>query len=61
MDLLVQRWDEKLREGRPEVAETVRRHIVEILSLADPDMLELMRSRAVEQEVVDLLDEPTPR
>jgi hypothetical protein len=61
VDLLVQRLDEKLREWRPEVAASVRRHLVEIISLADQDALDLMRSRAVEQEVLDLLDEPAPR
>ena len=32
--------------------------ILDIIDLADEDMLDIMRSRAVEQEVLDLLDEP---
>ena len=32
--------------------------ILDIIDLADEDVLDIMRSRAVEQEVLDLLDEP---
>jgi len=31
------------------------------MDLADQDVLDLMRPRATEQEVLDLLDEPTIR
>lgn len=58
MDVLVERLDKKLREWQPEVAEQVRQRIAEIMDLADQDVLDVMRSRAVEQEVLDLLDEP---
>jgi hypothetical protein len=61
VDVLVERLSEKLREWRPEIAEIVREHVVEIINLADQDVLDLMRSRTVEQEVLDLLDEPAPR
>ena len=33
---------------------------MEDLHLADRDALDLIRSRVVEQEVLDLIDEPTP-
>ena len=58
MDMLVERLDAKLREWEPNIAATVRERISEIIDLADRDALDIMRSRAVEQEVLDLLDEP---
>lgn len=61
MDTLVEKFDARLREWRPEIAEQVRQHVAEIIELADLDALEVMRSRAVEQEVLDQLDEPAPR
>lgn len=61
MDMLVETLDAKLREWEPNIAETVRERILEIIELADQDALEIMRSRAVEQEVLDLLDEPVSR
>ena len=61
MDLLAERLDAKLREWEPSVAATVREQISEIIDLADQDVLDIMRSRAVEQEVLDILDEPTSR
>ena len=35
--------------------------ISEVINAADEDALDLMRSRAVEQEVLDSLDEPASR
>jgi len=58
MDMLVERLDAKLREWEPNIAATVRERILEIIDLAVRDALEIMRSRAVEQEVLDILDEP---
>ena len=58
MDALAERLDAKLREGEPNIAATVREQISEIIDLADQDALDIMQSRAVEQGVLDLLDEP---
>jgi hypothetical protein len=58
MGVLAERLDAKLREWKPEIAEQVRQHVAEIIDLADQGALDVMRSRAVEQEVLDLLDEP---
>ena len=58
MDILAERLDEKLRQWNPEIAEQVRQRIAEIIELADQDALDMMRSRAVEQEILDLLDAP---
>jgi len=61
MDALAERLDAKLRQWKADTAEQVRHRVTEIIDLADQDALDVMRSRAVEQEVLDLLDEPTTR
>lgn len=61
MDVLVERLDAKLREWEPNIAATVRERILEIIDLADQNALDIMRSRAVEQEVLDILDKSIPR
>jgi hypothetical protein len=61
MDALVEKLDAKLREWTPEMAAQVRQCVAEVIELADNDVLDLMRSRAIEQEVLDLLDEPPSR
>jgi hypothetical protein len=57
MDTLAERLDAKLRAWKPEVARQVRRRITEIIEAADQDALDLLRSRVVEQEVLDILDD----
>jgi hypothetical protein len=61
MEALLETLDVKLREWRPETADQVRERVTEIIALADQDGLDLMRSRAREQEVLDILDEPATR
>ena len=61
MDALEEQLDAKLREWAPETAAQVRQRVTEIMALADQDLLDVMRSRAIEQEVLDLLDAPVPR
>jgi len=61
VDALVERLDAKLREWKPETAAQVRERVTEVIDLADQDVLDLMRSRAVEQEVLVILDEPATR
>ncbi|MBV9038869.1 MAG: hypothetical protein JO182_30570 [Acidobacteriaceae bacterium] len=58
MDALLEKLDIKLREWKPETAEDVRQRVGEIIDLADQNALDLLRSRSVEQEVLDLLDQP---
>ena len=58
MDVLTQCLDKKLHEWNPDVADQVRQYIQEIMELADQDALDILRSRGVEQEVLDILDEP---
>ncbi len=61
MDILAKRLDQKLQEWNPEIAKQVRRQVVELIKLADQDLLDIVRSRDVEQEVLDLLDEDKTR
>jgi hypothetical protein len=61
MEALAERLDAKLHEWGPDTAEEVRQRVAEIIDLADQDAVDVMRSQAVEQEVLDLLDEPATR
>jgi hypothetical protein len=61
MDALAEQLDAKLREWTPEIAAQVRQRVAEIIELADQGVLDIIRSRAVEQEVLGLLDAPAPR
>jgi hypothetical protein len=58
---MLEKLDAKLKEWKPETAAEVRNRLAEMMALADQDALDLMRSRAIEQEVLDMLDEPTAR
>ncbi|HXS97833.1 MAG TPA: hypothetical protein VN736_24710 [Candidatus Limnocylindrales bacterium] len=58
MDALAEKLDARLREWKPETAAEAReQRIAEVIELADHDVLDVARSRAAEQEVLDLLDE----
>ena len=61
MDTLAERLDARLREWKPETAAEARERITEVIELADHDTLDVARSRAAEQEVLDLLDESPAR
>ena len=61
MDTLAEKLDTKLHEWVPETADQVRRMVLQIIECADQNMLDIVRSRPVEQEVLDLIDEPTLR
>ena len=61
MDALIEKLDTRLRQWKPETASQVRQFVAEIIDVADQDVLDLMRSRTAEQEVLDLLDEPASR
>ena len=61
VDALVEKLDSRLREWKPETAAEARERINEVIELADHDVLDIARSRAAEQEVLDLLDEPPTR
>jgi hypothetical protein len=61
MDVLIETLNAKLREWKPETAAQVRERVTEIIGMADQDALDLLRSRAIEQDVLDILDAPAPR
>jgi hypothetical protein len=61
MEALLEKLDMKLRGWRPETATKVRQILAELIDLAADDALDVVGSRAVEQEVLDLIDEPMPR
>jgi hypothetical protein len=61
MDALLETLDSKLREWTPSTAVQVRLALAELIESADQNVLDLARSRAVEQEVMDLIDAPPPR
>ncbi len=60
MDALAEKLDTKLRLWKPETAARVGERVIEVIELADEDVLDVMHSRAREQEVLDLLDEQSP-
>ena len=61
MDALAGKLDAKLQVWKPETAAQVRERVTEFIALADDDVLDVMRSRAREQEVLDILDGPPAR
>ena len=56
MDTLAEKLNNKLQNWEPHIAQEVRESIAEIIELADNDALDIIRSRAVEQKVLDILD-----
>ena len=61
VDTLAEKPDARLRAWKPETAAEARERIAEVIELADHDVLDGARSRAAEQDVLDLLDEPATR
>jgi hypothetical protein len=61
MDAVVEDLNAKLLQWRPELADQVRQTVSEIIEMADYGGLDILPSRTVEQNVLDLLDEPTTR
>lgn len=58
MDALIEELNAKLSYWQPAIADQVRHCILEIMEMADQDVLDILKTRTVEQEVLDLLDEP---
>jgi hypothetical protein len=61
VDAIAEKLDTKLSKWKPETSKEVRALVSDVIDAADNDALDLLRSRAVEQEVLDQLDEPTSR
>ena len=56
MIAIAETLDKHAETWEPEVASLVAELIGEIIELADADALDILPSRAVQQEVLDLLD-----
>lgn len=61
VDAIAEKLDIKLSEWKPEISQEVRTLVSEVIDAADNDALDVTRSRVVEQEVLDQLDEPASR
>jgi len=61
MDAIAEKLDTKLGTWKPEISKEVRALVSQVIEAADNDALDMMRSRTVEQEVLDQLDEPASR
>jgi hypothetical protein len=61
VDAIAEKLDVKLSTWKPEISREVRAVVSDVIEAADNDALDVLRSRAVEQEVLDQLDEPTTR
>jgi hypothetical protein len=61
VDAVAEKLDIRLSKWKPEISKEVRALVSEVIDAADNDALDLMRSRAAEQEVLDQLDESTSR
>ena len=61
VDSIAEKLDTKLSMWKPEVSREVRAVIADVIDAADNDALDVLRSRAIEQEVLDQLDEPPSR
>ena len=57
MSNVVMELDEKMKSWAPATCQQVAELVGQIIELADSDSLDLLRSRTVEQEVLDLLDD----
>ena len=61
VDAIAEKLDTKLSTWKPEISNEVRALVSQVIDAADNDALDMMRSRAVEQDVLDQLDEPPSR
>jgi hypothetical protein len=61
MTSVAEKLDRKLTAWQPQVASEVERLVEEIIELADEEGLDMLRSRRVEQQVLDILDDDTSR
>lgn len=57
MTQIAEKLDKKLTTWRPEIAAQVEQIVTDVIELADAQVLDLLPSRTVVQEVLDTLDE----
>jgi hypothetical protein len=53
---IARKLDARLNRWSPETAKKVENLVTEIIELADHDARDIVRSRQVEQEVLDIID-----
>jgi hypothetical protein len=53
VDAIAEKLDTKLGTWKPEISQEVRALVSQVIDAADNDTLDVTRSRAVEQEVLD--------
>jgi len=58
MEALLEGLYTRLHEWKPETAALVRQILAELIDLADHDALDIVRSRVIEQQVLDVIDGP---
>ena len=56
MTAIAKKLDARLNRWTPETAKKAKQLVAEMIELADHDALDLVRSRKVEQEVLDIFD-----
>jgi len=56
MTAIAKKLDARLSRWAPATAKKVEKLVAEIIELADHDALDVVRSRQVEQEVLDIID-----
>jgi hypothetical protein len=61
MDALAVKLAGRLRKWKPATARVVRAQVNALMKLADEGTLELIRTRRVEQDVLDMIDAPASR
>ncbi len=61
VDAIAEKLDTKLSKWKPEISQEVRALVSDVIDAADNGALDLARSRAIEQEVLDQLDDAALR
>jgi len=61
MTQIAETLDKKLATWNPQTSARVEQMVGEIIDLADSDALDLLPTRVVEQEVLDMIDENSAR
>ena len=61
MEAMAETLEHKLHEWKPETSQKMRAFVAEIIEIADDDARDIGRSRGVEEEVLDILDESSSR
>jgi hypothetical protein len=61
VDAIAEKLDTKLSQWKPEVSQELLALVAQVIDAADNDALDLVRSRAIDQEVLDQLNDSESR